>query len=600
MSAVETPTNGQSLTNSLSKNFRWLFVFSVAANLLLLAMPLHMIAIYDRVLTSRSQETLLYITLIALAALVLLGITEAVRSMIAQRMSAKYVTETAGGLFNGLINSEEGSVQKSQLMRDFYSLRTFLSSRALIGLFDLPFTPVFLILLFMLHTQLGMITLVGIVLLAGLAYANRTMSLSESEEATRSSADAVAFSQALVNRSEDIRAMALFPPVLQRWGGKMGAALDHSDRSNQIESFFFGLSRTVRQGLQIFIMAWGAFLVLEGDLSGGVIFASSLISSRAFVPVEQVIASWDRIVHARSSFENLNDFIRTQPERPSAVIPKLTAGDVDVEGLTYEVTVGTRVNAILRDINFTLRSGNILAIIGPTGAGKSTLAKLLSGAYSPTVGSIRLDGFELSLWPDERKGQSIAYVPQDATLFPGSIAENISRYEKNPDEDRIISAARRANVHSQIVKMPDAYATLVGPGFHELSGGQQQQLALARAFYADPRVMILDEPNAHLDQKAEDSLLESLVKVRNEGASAIVVSQRRSILKVADYVMTMNDGQVVSFKENKGQWKARNTDTTAVPNVPTNAMPEKPVVLVQSLSAAKPRASGQVRVEASG
>jgi len=294
MSAPERPRYGQSLTNSLSKNFRWLFVFSVAANVLLLAMPLHMIAIYDRVLTSRSQETLLYITLIAFAALVLLGITEAVRSMIAQRMSAHYVTETAGKLFQGLINSEESSIQKSQLMRDFYSLRTFLSSRALIGLFDIPFTPIFLILLFMLHVQLGMITLVGIIVLAGLAYANRTLSLSDSEEAMRSNSDAVAFSQALVSRSEDIRAMGLFPTFLQRWGGKMNSALDYADKTSQVESFFFGLSRTVRQGLQIFIMAWGAFLVLQGDLSGGVIFASSLISSRAFVPVEQVIGAHKR------------------------------------------------------------------------------------------------------------------------------------------------------------------------------------------------------------------------------------------------------------------------------------------------------------------
>jgi len=376
-----------SSNGSLLKDFKWLFVFSIVANLLLLAMPLHMIAIYDRVLTSRSEETLLYITLIALAALVLLGVTESVRSMIAQRMSAKYVTDGAAQLFDGLIRSEESTARKSQLMRDFYSLRSFLSSRALIGLFDLPFTPVFLLLLFALHVQLGFITLVGIFLLAGIAFANRNLSLMETEEATRTNSDAVTFSQALVNRSEDIRAMGLFPAFLQRWGGKMDAALGHADKSTKIQSIFFGLSRAVRQGLQVIIMAWGAYLVLGGDLSGGVIFASSLISSRAFVPIEQVIGSWDRIVHARAAHHNLAAFVAGQPEVKHAIVPQLTTGDVDVENLTFEVVNGPRVHTILRDINFSLRSGSILAIIGPSGAGKSTLAKLLSGALVPTEGS---------------------------------------------------------------------------------------------------------------------------------------------------------------------------------------------------------------------
>ena len=592
----------ETFTKSLLKNFRWLFAFSVAANLLLLAMPLHMIAIYDRVLISGSKETLLYITLIAIAALVLLGVTEAVRMMIAQRMSARYVTEIAGQLFNKLIHANEVAGSKSQLMRDFYSLRTFLGGRAMIGLFDLPFTPVFLMLLFALHVQLGLITMVGILLLAGIAWANRRFSLEDSEQATRSNSDAVAFSQALINRSEDIRAMGLFPTFLQRWGSKMDGALHSADQTAKVQALFFGLSRTVRQGLQIIIMAWGAYLVLDGNLSGGIIFAASLISSRAFVPIEQVIGAWDRIIHARSAFRNLGEFINSQPTQKRAVIPAFTVGDIEVDNLSYDVEVGKRVVSVLDNVSFSMKSGNVLAIIGPTGAGKSTLVKLLAGALKPSEGSVRLDDFELALWPDERKGQSIGYVPQDAHMFPGTIAENISRYEQYPDEDRIITAARKADIHSQIAKLPEAYATVVGMDSHDLSGGQQQQLALARAFYANPRVLILDEPNAHLDQKAEDALLRSISLARDEGISSVVVSQRRSILKVADYVLSMNEGQVVSFRENHGQWRARHTDDRpqaeeGSQNIP-GMMPKKPEVLVQALNSSRPRSAGQVRVEA--
>ena len=595
----ESKSDHESLTSNLLKNFKWLFVFSIASNLLLLAMPMHMIAIYDRVLVSSSLETLLYITLIALVALVLLGITEAVRMMIAQRMSARYVTEIAGKLFRGLIHAENQGGQKSQLMRDFYSLRTFLGGRTMVGLFDLPFTPLFLLLLFVLHFQLGMITLMGIFLLTGIAYANRRFSLEESEQATRSNSDAVSFSQALLGRTEDIRAMGLLPTFLQRWGSKMDGALNHADTSAKVQAFFFGLSRTIRQGLQIIIMAWGAYLVLAGDLSGGVIFASSLISSRAFVPIEQVIGSWDRIVHAHSAYNNLSQFIQSQPDIRRAVIPAMTVGDVEVDNVTYEVETGSRIQSILREVSFSMKSGNILAIIGPTGAGKTTLAKLLSGALKPTEGSIRLDDFELSLWPDDRKGESIGYVPQDSRLFPGTIAENISRYETHPDEDGIIIAARKADIHTQIAKMPDAYATFVSPDSHELSGGQQQQLALARAFYANPRVLILDEPNAHLDQKAEDALLRSLALAREDGISSVVVSQRRSILKIADFVLTINDGQVVSFKENHGQWRARHSDDRPAKADPLqgSGLPMKPEVTVKTLNAHKPRAGGAVRVE---
>ena len=550
----------------LARELRWLFAFSVAANLLLLAMPLHMLAVYDRVLASGSGATLFFITALAFGALVLLGVAEIVRLRIAQRMAAGWTARTAEPLFARLVRDDEvrgangEPVQRASVLRSFYALRSVLGSRAVLAVMDLPFTPVFVLLLFVLHVQIGFLTVGGIALLAALAWGERRMAAGTSDAATRANGEAVTFSQGFVGRAEDIRAMGLFPDVLRHWGTRMGRALVHSDEASRINAAFFGLSRTVRQGLQVLIIAWGAWLVLDGQLSAGVIFAASLISGRALVPVEQVIGAWDRLVQGRRAHEEIEHFLSNAPLPEPAVVPAVTAGDLDVRGLAVEVASGGRTVSILRDVTFALASGECVAVVGASGAGKTTLARCLAGALEPTRGQVRLDDFELSRWPDRRRRESIGYVPQDATLFSGTIADNVSGFAARPDDDAIVAATRAAAVHDAVVRLPEGYGTHVGPGAHELSGGQRSQVALARAFYARPRLLVLDEPNAHLDQPSEDALLRAVARLKSEGVSVVIVSQRRSVLKVADRVLSLEDGRMVSCVENRGQWRARRDD----------------------------------------
>lgn len=556
--AEPKPTRGR-----LRRDVAWIFVFSLAANLLLLSAPLHMMTVYDRVLASGSGATLFWITAIAVAALVLFGLAEVVRTLIAQRASAAYVADTSAPLFRALVHEE--TVDRASVLRDFYLVRQIMASRAMLALFDLPFAPVFLLFLFVLHVEIGLLTLAGLLALCGIAWAERRWLGGSVEEATRATAEAMSISQAFVQRSQDIRAMGLFPSVLRHWGTRMGRAISHADDAAQAQSVFFGLSRTVRQALQIVVIAWGAWLVVQGDLSAGIIFAASLISGRVLQPVEQVIGAWDRLTQLRRGHARIDEFLAQVRAAEHDVVPAVTVGDLEVANVSLDVPAAglgaaLRSKPILRNVSFALPAGSILAVVGPSGAGKSTLARLLVGSVRPSEGVVRLDGLDITRWPDERRRGSVGYVSQDVTLLPGTVAQNICGFDPHPDEDRIIAAAKQAGAHDMVARLGEGYATPVGPGMQDLSGGQRQQVALAAAFYPDPRLLVLDEPNAFLDQEAEDALFRTLALAKARGQSAIVVSQRRSVLRVADHVATIVDGRLASFQPNRGQWRARRGD----------------------------------------
>lgn len=529
-------------------SLKWIAIFSIATNLLMIVPPLHMLQVYDRVLSSNSMETLIYITGIAVAAMILYGAAEAVRGVLAQRASARYTVQISDPLFARLSQRSNNPQEAAQLLRDFNLVRQFIASRALIGLFDLPFAPLFIILMFMLHWSIGALTLIGLAILIGVAWLNKTVTADNSDASRAADGQALSFAQAIFSRAEDIRAMGLLPAVMDRWGDRMATSLRTGDEAAGQSAVFFGISKAVRVILQISIMAWGAYLVIQGDISGGVIFAASMLSSKALQPFEQVIGGWERITAARASQANLEEFLAGYENDADPLRLPDPVGHIEVRGLTFNPSDEQGSKPVLDKVGFKLDAGKILAIIGPSGAGKSSIAKCLVGAMPYQDGQIRLDGAERGQYPEDQWGETVGYVSQEITLFPGTLAENIARLSLQPDERRVVEASMAAGIHDMIVNLPDGYGTEIGPGKVMLSGGQKQRVALARALYSNPRVLVLDEPNAHLDAEGEVSLIEAMQRARKAGRTIVIITQRRSVLKVADYVMTVKDGRIASYE----------------------------------------------------
>ena len=534
---------------SFTHVFKPLIVFSVITNVLMLAAPLHMMQVYDRVLSSGSKETLLYITLIAGFFLALYGVCEAIRSKLAQRISAQYAVMKAEPLFQGITSGSVPVEKSNEIIRNFNTTRMFISSRTMIGFFDLPFSPLFLVLLYLLHFQIGLITTVGAALLVTVAWFNKTLTAEDQKTSTAANSKAIGFATAVTSRSEDILAMGLLPSLVQRWGDIMRDSLNAQDIAVGKSATFFGISKGIRQILQISIMAWGAWLVLNGDMSGGLIFAASMISGKALQPIEQVIGGWDSINRARTAHAEIEKVLKNAQKNVEKIEQPTPIGNLNLHDVSLAVKGLKKEHTILSNINFQAKPGTISAVVGPSGSGKSTFARIIAGAVKPTQGEVMLDGCLQTNWPVEQWGENVGYVGQELLLFPGTIAENIARMSISPDEKQIITAASLAGAHDLINSFTEGYMTQLGDGALRLSGGQKQRIALARALYTLPKLLVLDEPNAHLDKEGEEILMGSMKQLRDLGTTIIIITQRQEILKIADNVMMIKNGRQVDLKK---------------------------------------------------
>ncbi len=520
---------------------------SAVLNVLLLGGSIYMMLVYDMVLPGHSVPTLVALLVMITVVYMFQGVLEALRSRLLLHMSST-VDADLGPRIHGLIVHLARLLPARdalQPMRDLDQVRTFLSGTGPTALVDLPWMFFFIAVLFLLHPWLGGVVLVGGLVLIGLTVLTDRLSAEPGARLARLASARAQVAEGTRRHAETVRALGMEPRVRDAWDHVSRQFLAAQNRSASVTGTLSGISRVFRLLLQSVVLSVGALLVMQGRASGGVIFASSILSSRALAPVELAIANWRGFTGARQSWARLKAMLARLPDdAPGQQLPA-PCRILEVDGLSLAPAGSDRLT--VEQAVFSVRAGQAVAVIGPSGCGKSTLVRGLVGALPPRGGEVRLDGATLDQWSAAALGPHIGYLPQTVELLAGTVAQNIARFEPDAPADLIVAAARLAGVHDLILHLPDGYETQVGNDGMALSGGQRQRIALARALYRDPFLIVLDEPNSNLDQAGEAALIEAIRTACARGAIAIVVAHRPSVLEAADLLLVMEDGRTRAF-----------------------------------------------------
>jgi PrtD family type I secretion system ABC transporter len=520
-------------------------MFSLAINLLYLAGPLYMLQVYDRVISSASEVTLVMLTIALLLAYMALAGLDAVRARVLTRASIRLDQKIAARIMTATIDRSAGfGGARSQLLRDFDTFRQFITGAGVHAIFDLPWAPIYIAVIFVLHPFLGAFALGCSILLILMAFLNEWIvkpPLTESNEAASRNYN---FTEMSLRNTEVVRAMGMTEGLLKRWGRDRNRMLERqvaaSDRAAAMQSAI----RFLRLSMQSLILGLGAYLVIERLATAGAMFAASILLGRALQPVEQIVGSWRNLVSARGAFLRVRELLSANPPPEKGLLLPRPGGRLSVEAVSFVPPLSSK--PILRGVSFGIEPGEVLGVIGPSGAGKSTLARHLVGVLTPSTGAVRLDGSDVSVWARTSLGQHLGYLPQDIELFADTVAANISRFQEG-DDTEVILAAQMAGVHEMILRLPRGYDTQVGEGGAILSGGYRQRIGLARAVYGNPSLIVLDEPSSNLDADGDVALTDCIMQLKQSGTTVVIISHRPSTIGVVDKILVLRDGVAEMF-----------------------------------------------------
>lgn len=546
------PETPRSKIRTALEECRWGFIglaaFSGMSNLLMLTGSFYMLQVYDRVLPSRSIPTLIGLSILALVLFMCQGGIDILRGRISARIGRYLDTELGARVYDAMVRlplKTRGDGDGMQPLRDLDSMRGFLSGPGPAALCDLPWMPLYIALCFFFHFWIGVAASVGALVLITLAILTEVKTRTPTRDVAGFAKNRLALAVAGRRNAESLRAMGMSRRTGAIWSEANNGYLSANERASDAAGTIGGASRIFRMILQSAVLAVGAILVIKGETTAGIIIASSILSSRALSPVELAIANWKGFVAARQAGKRIHQLLTLLPEEKEPMPLPAPRSSISVENVFIVAPGGQR--PLVQDASFALSRGQGLGIIGPSGSGKSTLARALVGVWPAARGRVRIDDAAFEQWSNETLGDFIGYLPQDVELFDGTVAMNIARFDKDATPDGIVAAAQAAGVHKLILSLPEGYETVIGEGGATLSAGQRQRIALARALYGDPFLVVLDEPNSNLDAEGEDALTQAILNVRARGGILIVIAHRPSALAGVDQVLVMGEGRIQAF-----------------------------------------------------
>lgn len=526
----------------------YVFAFSFAANILMLATPIYSMQVLDRVLSSGSEATLLMLSLLVTVMFLALCLITVAKSFAMTRVGEwldRQVAPKLMALTLATAAQRGGIVSGSQNIRDFANVKGFLTGQAMNTLMDVPWSPVFLIVIFIIHPVQGIIGIVGAIILVLMAVLNESVVRKTLESANENSVRSLGVAEIATRNAEAVEAMGMTNSVVNSWNKRNIEVSELQMLAGNRSSVISSTTKFIRLFLQLVVLGVGTYLTLQHQMTSGAIIACSILIGRALAPFEAAIATWKALADARKSYSRLKASIEKAPARFEGILLPEPKGQLVVEKLVFAPPGSNRPT--IKSISFGINPGDVLGVIGSSAAGKTTLAKLIVGVWKPVSGAVRLDGADVYTWNREQFGKYVGYLPQDVELFDGTVRQNIGRMQPEASDEMVIEAAKMAGVHDLVLRLPDGYDTQIGIGGAALSAGQRQRVALARAFFGTPKLIVLDEPNANLDSAGELALVGAINNAKKNNITTVIISHRPNILNAVDKVLVMNDGQIEDF-----------------------------------------------------